>query len=116
MGAINPDQQSVRVRQRELIAEEDVTNTAEVAVEDLMENRVASRTPFKRLWGDADAKTEQQEYGVWMEYVLTVMRVTRTAFMEECLPAGRTKDQAVKHGRFSLEILSESCFDRGKQQ
>lgn len=116
LGAINPDQQDVEVRQRELIAESDVANTAGVEVEDLMENRLASRTPFERLRRDADVKTERQVYGAWMEHMVAGMRMTWRVFMEACVPAGSPRQQVVNQNRWTLRVLSQSGFVRGKQQ
>lgn len=75
----------MNINWRELTAEEDGMNTAEV--EDLVESWLEPTiTPFERLRRDADLKSEEQrELRASMEHELAVMRVIRKALVEEYL-------------------------------
>lgn len=46
-----------------------------------------------------------------MEHVLALMQVIRAAFMEECLPAGRTKEQVEKRDRWKLRVPPRYRFE-----
>lgn len=97
------------VERKNLVAEEDVMNTAEV------EDRVAclqeTMTPLEELQSDADLKTEEKtESNTSMEHVLAIMRMRKKAFMEESSTAGRKKDQVAKQGRWMLIVLPPERF------
>lgn len=49
-----------------------------------------------------------------MKHMLTVMRVTRKDFLEECLPVGKPGNKVVKHSPWMFRALPQSRFDRGK--
>lgn len=51
----------------------------------------------------AESARQQEEPEAWMEHMLTVMLVKRTAFGEECLHAMRTRNHVVKRGHWTTQ-------------
>lgn len=69
---------------------------------------------MKGLMDDA-SEAEHQEYGAWAECVLSMVRVTWRALMEECLHE-IIKNYRLKNGPWTLRTPSKIDFDGGKHR
>lgn len=64
------------------------------------------------LQNGADSTTEEQAGSdIWMQYVLTMLRVMVKAFMGECLTAEQTSEQVVERDRRTVRVPPRCGFD-----
>lgn len=69
---------------------------------------------LKDMHDEADSMREQTESGASMDHVISRLLLVLNLFMDTCLTAGRTRQQAVKRDRSMLRIPLKCWFERGK--